>query len=172
MIDVYDNVLEEESALSIDKEVQKLNWKYYYPSDSKKPQYHWHFLCGHNKEECQLSATPWAHVLFEIFMNKLDFMENYNIGEYERIYCNAHHHGIEPNIHTDDGDFTMIYYPKMDWQVEWGGGTVVDGHLITNVGNKLIVFNADLPHQAQAISRECYELRTCVVFKCNIEVDK
>ena len=35
-------------------------------------------------------------------------------------------------------------------------------------GNRLIVFDAYLPHQAQPVSRECYELRTNVVFKCNI----
>ena len=43
----------------------------------------------------------------------------------------------------------------------------VDAH-VNYRGNRLIVFDAYLPHQAQPVSRECYELRTCVVFKCNI----
>ena len=30
---------------------------------------------------------------------------------------------IEPHIHRDDGDITMIYYPRLDWKVDWGGGT-------------------------------------------------
>ena len=30
------------------------------------------------------------------------------------------------------------------------------------------IFDAHLPHQAMPVSRECYELRTNVVFKCNV----
>ena len=43
----------------------------------------------------------------------------------------------------------------------------IDKH-VNYKGNRLIIFDAYLPHQAQSVSRECYELRTCVVFKCNI----
>ena len=34
----------------------------------------------------------------------------------ERMYLNAHTHGIEPHPHIDDGDYTIIYYPRMDWK--------------------------------------------------------
>jgi len=189
MIDVYDNVLEEHNAILIDDEVKKLSWKYDYHSDSEKPNKHWHVLCGHDEEECSKSGYIWAHDLFNAFINKFDFKSKYNVEEYERIYCNAHTHGIEPHIHHDDGDFTMIYYPRMEWETEWGGGTSIfeeltntsgspdyetkfskleiDKH-VNYKGNRLIVFDAYLPHQAQPVSRQCYELRTCVVFKCNI----
>jgi hypothetical protein len=33
------------------------------------------------------------------------------------------------------------------------------------VGNRCIIFTASLLHQAQPVSRECYQLRTCIVFK-------
>ena len=66
----------------------------------------------------------------------------------------------------------MIYYPRLDWKMEWGGGTAVYNSQRTNIdkhdpynGNRLLVFNAALPHKAMPVSRECYELRTCVVFK-------
>ena len=36
------------------------------------------------------------------------------------------------------------------------------------VGNRLVIFDAHLPHKAMPVSRECYELRTNVVFKCNV----
>jgi hypothetical protein len=189
MIDVYDDVLDIDSAIAIDNTIQKLKWRYYYPSDRDKPNRHWHILCGNNKEECEKNGYHWAHVLFDVYMNKLEFTKNYKIDGYKRIYCNAHTHGIEPHVHKDDGDFTMIYYPRMDWKMEWGGGTAIfkqlvnvpntpdfekefqnleiDSH-IKYKGNRLIVFDAYLPHQAQPVSRECYELRTCVVFKCNV----
>jgi len=168
MIDVYDNVLEEHNAILIDDEIKKLSWKYDYPSEPSKPNKHWHVLCGHNKEECDAASYDWAHSLFDMFVNKFDFKSKYDVVDYERIYCNAHTHGIEPHLHIDDGDFTMIYYPRMDWKKEWGGGTLVDDTLIPYVGNKLIVFTASLPHKAMPVSRECYQLRTCVVFKCNV----
>jgi len=171
MIDIYDDVLEEHNAILVDEEVKKLAWKYDYPSEPSKPNKHWHVLCGHNKKECDKSNFYWAHTIFNMFMNKLDFKSKYNVDNYIRIYCNAHTHGIEPHLHIDDGDFTMIYYPRMDWKNEWGGGTLVDDTLVSYAGNKLVVFTASLPHKAMPVSRECYQLRTCVVFKCNV-IDK
>jgi len=168
MIDVYDDVLEEHNAILIDDEVKKLSWKYDYPSEPSKPNKHWHVLCGHNKEECDAASYDWAHSLFGLFVNKFDFKSKYDVENYERIYCNAHTHGIEPHLHIDDGDFTMIYYPRIDWKPEWGGGTLVDDTLVSYAGNKLVVFTASLPHMAMPVSRECYQLRTCVVLKCNV----
>ena len=94
-------------------------------------------------------------------------LNKYKVTDYIRMYMNAHTHGIEPHLHVDDGDFTMIYYPRLDWKLEYGGGTLVDGQLLHNFGNRLIVFDAYLPHMAMPVSRQCYQLRTCVVFKCN-----
>ena len=89
-----------------------------------------------------------------------------------RVYCNGHTHGIEPHLHHDDGDFTMIYYPILDWKPEWLGGTVIWNNknneidkYVNYIGNRLFVFDAKLPQQAMPVSRQCYRLRTCVVFK-------
>ena len=68
----------------------------------------------------------------------------------------------------------MIYYPRLDWKIDWGGGTAIyndkiteiDRHLV-NKGNRLIMFDANLPHQAQPVNRLCFQLRTCIVFKTN-----
>ena len=64
----------------------------------------------------------------------------------------------------------------MDWKNEWDGGTVIYDNEISNItdhinykGNRLIKFDAHLPHQAQPVSRECYQLRTCVVFKTKVK---
>ena len=165
MIDVFDNVLEEHNAILIDDEVKKISWKYDYSSEPSKPNKHWHVLCGHDELECTDNGYDWAHYIFicaKVHWNQIGELE------YERIYCNAHTHGIEPHLHVDDGQFTLIYYPRLDWKQEWGGGTMVDGELVHYVGNRLVIFDAHLPHQAMPVSRECYELRTNVVFKCNI----
>ena len=125
MIDVYDDVLEEHNAILVDDDVRQISWKYDYYSDKTKLNKHWHVLCGHNEEECGELGYFWAHDLFQVFTNKFDFKKKYSIDGYVRIYCNAHTHGLEPHIHKDDGDFTMIYYPRMDWKIEWGGCTAI-----------------------------------------------
>ena len=98
--------------------------------------------------------------------------KEYKVKQFKRVYCNAHTHGIEPHLHYDDGDFTMIYYPILDWKPEWMGGTAIWNEqeneiekYVNYIGNRLFVFSANAPHQAMTVSRQCYELRTCIVFK-------
>ena len=117
----------------------------------------------------------WVDSIWKAANHKFNFLENYGVQKFRRAYMNAHDYGSEPQMHVDDGDFTMIYYPRTDWKLEWGGGTFVYDEEKTRVeklaeykGNRLIVFDAWRPHQAQSVRRECYELRTCVVFKTNI----
>jgi hypothetical protein len=167
MIDIYDDVLEEHNAILVDDAIKQLSWKYDYSSQPNKPNKHWHILCGHNKTECTDAGFDWAHSLFQTALNKYEFIEKYDVDTYLRIYMNAHTHGIEPHFHHDDGDFTMIYYPRLDWKLEYGGGTYIDGKLAEYKGNRLVVFDASLLHSAMPVSRECYQLRTCVVFKCS-----
>ena len=163
MMEVHDGVLEEHNAILIDDAVKQLSWKYDYHSEPSKPNKHWHVLCGHDFKELTANGFDWADHIFNAAKSKLNKELTY-----ERIYCNAHTHGIEPHLHIDDGEFTMIYYPRLDWHKEWGGGTMVDGELVQYVGNRLVIFDAHLPHQAMPVSRECYELRTNVVFKCHV----
>ena len=46
---------------------------------------------------------------------------------------------------------------------------MIDGQLVPYMGNRLVVFDAYLDHKAMPVSRECYELRSVVVFKCNVK---
>ena len=169
MIEIYDNVLEPHVAELVFMQMQDVYWKYDYNSQKGEVNKHWHVLCGHNDEEVIHNNFDWLLPLWDIIYTKYNFKDEYNLETYKRLYLNAHTHGIEPHEHTDDGDFTMIYYPRLDWKKDWGGGTVVDGKLISYVGNRLIIFTAKLPHQAQPVSRQCYELRSVVVFKTYIE---
>ena len=168
MIDYYDNFLEEHVAQLIDMQLREVSWKYDYDSKPNGTQKHWHIFCGHN-----INVIPDEYEFIIPIWEKIKNVINV---ELERVYLTAHTFGIEPHIHTDDGDITMIYYPRLDWKIEWGGGTAIyndkvteiDTHLV-NKGNRLIMFDAHLPHQAQPINRECYQLRTCVVFKTKLK---
>ena len=170
VIDVFDDVLEEHNAILIEQEVKSISWDYDYPSKIGEVNKHWHVLCGHNKQDCEDKDYAWADQMFDFIKTGLNFDQKYSVLDYERIYCNAHTHGLEPHMHVDDGDFTMIYYPRLDWKTDaWGGGTLIDGRLVPYKGNRLVVFDAILPHKAMPVSRECYELRSVVVFKSNVK---
>jgi hypothetical protein len=164
MVEYIDNFLEEHIAQLIDMQLREVSWKYDYDSVKGGSNKHWHIFLGHNVGEIGEYIPIWNQI-----SNKFDY-------EMERAYLNAHTHGIEPHIHRDDGDVTFIYYPRMDWKNEWGGGTVIYDNEVSNItdhinykGNRLIKFDAHLPHQAQPVSRECYQLRTCVVFKTKVK---
>ena len=165
MIEVFDNIVEEHVAVLIDLHMKEILWKYDYSSVEGGKNKHWHVLGGHDMEECNKNGFNFVEPIWNSIDRKFD-----NEIELNRVYFNAHTHGIEPHIHLDDGDVTMIYYPRMDWKTEDGGGTMVqekDKHptYLQYKGNRLIAFTAGLPHQGQPVSRECYKLRTVIVFK-------
>ena len=170
MIKVFDNFVEEHVAQLIDMQMREVSWKYDYDSKPNGTQKHWHVFCGHKIDECKLNGFDFIEPIWDRIAGKKESGGLY----LERVYLNAHTFGIEPHIHRDDGDTTMIYYPRLDWRVDWGGGTAIydnevkniDRHFV-NKGNRLIMFDANLPHQAQPVSRLCFQLRTCIVFKTN-----
>jgi hypothetical protein len=166
---IYDNVLEDHVAELIHLQMKEVYWKYDYNSKKGEINKHWHVLCGENENEVIQNGFSFVLPLWETAFHKYDFKSTYDVLEYKRVYLNAHTHGIEPHQHTDDGDFTMIYYPRLDWEKDLGGGTRVDEDLVPYVGNRLIVFNAKIPHQAMPVSRQCYELRSVIVFKTYID---
>ena len=167
--DVYDNVVEPHIAELIDMSMKELYWKYDYKSSEKGINKHWHLLCGY---ESIFPNYDFIQSIWDTAKTKYKFEEKYNISMFKRVYCNAHTFGIEPHVHKDDGDFTMIYYPILDWKPEWLGGTVIwndeeteINKYVNYIGNRLFVFDSQLSHQAMPVSRQCYRLRTCIVFK-------
>ena len=142
--------------------------------------YHWHRFAGRTKKEITDNGFEWLIPVWNHFMYKIDFKLKYGIDTFRRIYFNAHTYGVEPRPHIDDGEFTMIYFPLMDWRKDWGGGTVIwtehdqekqeqpkeiEKH-VAYTGNRLMVFPAKRLHQAMPVSKNCFKLRSCIVFKC------
>jgi len=187
-VDVYDDVMTPHDAQMVsdimsDKEFL---WHYYHKSDNSQEIYHWHRLAGKTDKQITDNGFEWLIPMWNHFMHKIDFGRKYGIDNFRRIYFNAHTYGIEPRPHTDDGNYTMIYYPLMEWRKDWGGGTVVwtehdqdkkenpkkiEKH-VSYTGNRLIVFPANRLHQAMPISKSCFKLRSCIVFKCFVNNDR
>ena len=167
--DIYDNLLEPHIAELVDMEMKKMTWKYDYSSEKGGVNKHWHTLCGHETIE---EPYKFINYIWDTAKQKYNFEKKYHVTNFKRVYCNAHTHGIEPHLHHDDGEFTMIYYPILDWEPEWLGGTALWNtqkteieKYVNYIGNRLFVFDAKLNHQAMSVSRQCYRLRTCIVFK-------
>ena len=55
-------------------------------------------------------------------------------------------------------------FSEILWFYPSSAGTEIDKY-VNYIGNRLLVFDANLQHQAMSVSRQCYRLRTCVVFK-------
>ena len=180
-IHVYDNVMSDHDSQMISDIMSdtEFRWQYYHKSDPDQLVYHWHRFAGRTKKEITDNGFEWLLPMWDQFMYKYKFKDIYGIDTFRRIYFNAHTFGIEPRPHTDDGDFTMIYYPLMDWRKDWGGGTIIWNEDDTKIekhvaytGNRLMVFPAKRLHQAQPIHIDCFRLRSCIVFKCfTTEVD-
>jgi len=163
MIEITNNLVELHVAQLIDMQMRQISWKYDYDSVADGKNKHWHVFAGHDIEECNKNGFEFVEPIWNSIQKKYEV-------NMERVYFNAHTHGIEPHIHQDDGDVTMIYYPRLDWRGDWGGGTCVQETsqhptLLQYEGSRLIAFTADLFHQGMSVSRECYQLRTCIVFK-------
>jgi hypothetical protein len=163
MIEITNNLVELHVAQLIDMQMRQISWKYDYDSVVGGKNKHWHVFAGHDIEECNKNGFEFVEPIWNSIQKKYEV-------DMERVYFNAHTHGIEPHIHQDDGDVTMIYYPRLDWRGDWGGGTCVQETgqhptLLQYEGSRLIAFTADLFHQGMPVSRECYQLRTCIVFK-------
>ena len=175
----YDNLLEPHVAEYIESEIRKVHWKYDYNSNKRIGiQSHWHVFCG--KDETSVTQNGYDYLLpiWESAAYKLKLEEKYKIIGWKRLYMNAHTNGVEPHIHIDDGDFTMMYYPRLDWKPEWLGGTAIWDDQKKNIdrycnyiGNRLLIFPAHNWHQAMPVSKYCFELRPVVVFKCFVKGD-
>ena len=171
--EIFDNLLEPHVAEYIDAKLKEVHWKYDYNSNKKIGiQPHWHVLCGKTEEGVISNGFDFLLDIWQAAAYKLNLKKDYNIVGWRRLYLNAHTHGVEPHMHSDDGDFTMMYYPRLDWKPEWLGGTAIwddEGKNINRfcnyIGNRLLVFPAHNKHQAMPVSKFCYELRPVVVFK-------
>jgi len=154
MIEVFDNVLDTDLANRYDQEVSKLKWSYeYQPVTPPLINKHW---CSDGKG-----------FIDDLFKDLVGAIQLDGIETLNSSYLLAHTHGLEQQAHYDACDFTMIYYPKLNWEPTWGGGTLVENTLVQNYGNRLVIFSCDQIHQGQTISKYCQELRPIVVFQCN-----
>ncbi len=95
-----------------------------------------------------------------------------------RQYANGHTYGLGGHAHVDDtvaGTYTLLYYPMIDWQNEWGGETLFfndQGEIsgaVRPVPNRGIFFDSRIAHLGRAPERCFAGLRVTVAYKLTIE---
>jgi hypothetical protein len=89
------------------------------------------------------------------------------------VYANGQTFGLDGDFHIDDPDdnaYTFLYYPMPEWNLTWGGETVIinKDNTVSNIyprPNTGILFPSNWIHYGKAPSRQCKELRVTIAFK-------
>lgn len=91
-----------------------------------------------------------------------------------RQYANGHTYGLGGRTHVDEatpGHYTLLYYPLAAWDPAWAGETVFhrpNGEIALAVlpkPNRAVLFDARIPHEGRAPSRDYGGLRVTLAFK-------
>lgn len=187
MVNVFDNLMDKEVHKLIEKEVYDVQLRPNWTSVRNRSNWHWHYSIFQDTSTMPVATKkdiekinekhPHIMVLWNEIQKKILDVTEYKC-DFARAYINAHTYGIDGLIHDDDGNYTAIYYPSSKWNIEWEGGTCFYNkdktdvvHYNAYVPNRLIVFPAKEFHRAMPVARECYKLRSVVVFKCVIDVN-
>lgn len=91
--------------------------------------------------------------------NVTDLLNNFKIN---RSYVFCSDHTTQHPFHSDPGDYTMLYFPNLEWDNSYGGETMFasDQHndivyTTAYIPGRLIVFNSKIPHKMSAPSSLC-----------------
>ena len=163
MIKIFDDCLDFEDAKSIDEKVKNLTWTYDFQTTTKKLNKHWYHM-----------PDTWGSGLYWKIHKNLNLQTHFDIEKYNTIHLLAHTYGLEQQPHHDNCDFTIIYFPLLDWNFDWGGSLKIwDDNGRENTvdyrGNRCVIFRGEYLHQGQPPVRSCHELRIIVVFQCKIK---
>ena len=158
-IEILDNFFDAATQEEILRLMERPKWSF---TGGRIPNQFWH-MDG-------LEAEPF-------FRQKLFSRICKSLGqEYDvvRIYANGQTATQHGSPHTDDGDFTFLYYPNPRWKTSWGGALHFfddDGatvHAVDYKPNRAVFFPADLVHAAEAPSAEFPGLRVSLAYKLKL----
>ena len=174
-IKIFENVLDEDMRRICDSLLARPNWSYNFTSTENNftsaalggggpDARFWHM---DNLEEDWFFNTHF----FDIIMNLIGD----GVGKWKpvRIYANGQTATQSGSMHTDDGEWTFLYYSTRDWKPEYKGSTLYfaddEGKellkTVPYVSNQGVLAPADIFHYAEAPSLEFKSMRTTVAYK-------
>jgi len=130
-IKIFDDVLSNDLLNFIRKEMQLMRWEKGRSNQGVESFFN-----------CTTTSYISHTFLFNIFLQKSSLP--YKL---LRSYINCYPSGTEGEFHSDDGDYTFLFYPD---EVEKNKGSTLfkDGTEIKYKTNRLLIFNARLLHKA------------------------
>ena len=182
-IDVFDDILDEQSHRALWDFLVAPGWKYGAYSDNAAgaPRYYYKHFAGYSSSGTE--ARDPAGIAEELRAN---FPPLYRMwrgieqgilpGQWlSRCYANAMPPGVSGGIHRDSFEpahLTLIYYPQLTWTPEEGGETLFFDESETRVvgrleprPNRLAVFPGVIPHRAEPIAADSPANRITLMFK-------
>ena len=186
-IKVYDNFITPELAVDIHNHIlNNISWKFI-----MLPFSFWESNMGRNFLENGITKFLFDFInenLFDknlkVFYSSTNPENKYGEG-YPNVYFNGQTKGQDGNIHKDSEEtntFTLLYYPiplhqnieNKQWNYNWGGELNFYNETdmiesILPIPNRLVVFNSNLLHRANAPSKYFTGgLRISLAYKCYI----
>ena len=133
-VNIFDNVISEDLLDFIRKEIRGMKWEPHYSFEWQPPTF---FGC---------STTHYMshQFLFDFFVKKYSLP--YKL---VRSYVNCYPKGAEGSLHSDDGDYTFLFFTD-EWNKKYKGNLLFENEKkIEYKSNRLVVFNAKLNHKAE-----------------------
>ena len=133
--------------------------------------------------ESQYKVMRDNHPTVAALWDQLKLTLDRHIGLFDalRIYMNVNPYGTNGYIHQDDGDYSAVYYPNVEWDSQWEGGTCLykendagEYDAIRYVSyrpNRIVMFPATTWHRAMPVDKTCNVVRHIIAFKLQRNVN-
>ena len=177
-VDVIDNFFSEEIHKEVyHKLIERPQWSF---TGGKNPNLFWH-IDGLEKDEY------FNTYLLDLIRQKTVIDDSYIP---TRIYTNGQTAGQCGDPHTDDGHLTFLYFPNLEWRIDWQGhllfinrtGPVYKteewenwvfksdasdevSQVVTYKPNRVVIFPSHIVHYADAPHRLYNLLRISLAYK-------
>ena len=158
------------------------SWSYGWPSNKNMPYGHWNADFTNTGLENTVDVSGKLLPAMKHMWNEVNEVMFDNQATLVRCYANRHTFGTEGYIHTDterEGDLSCVVYMDEEWNVDWGGETVLYNADKTEIIKSVIpkygrtvMFAGNLPHCAKPVARICPTVRTTLIFKVLVDLPK
>ena len=155
---------------------------------NKEKAWHWNYVFHNSRQfmpamdHTQYEALKENHPYIAELWDHISRAAKAKVGALEplRIYMNCNPFGTNGYIHRDDGNMTAVYYVCPQWDIQWEGGTCFykeeNGEYdairyASYRPNRLVLFDADIPHRAMPVDRICTAPRYVIAMKLQWNVE-
>lgn len=160
MIKIYDDFFTEDTHREVKNRLDQKSWTF---NGGSKSSPMWH--CDYLAQDFYFN-----NYLYKLICKRLGQEFHKTV----RIYANGQTAGQCGTPHRDDGDFTFLYYPSLEWPVTNQGhliflqetGQNIEGQtVVLHRPNRAVIFDANMWHYADAPCRHFNGLRISLAYK-------